>query len=156
MALVLCELPVDPGELVVLAVDVVVSTLSSADLVAVGDHRDTLAEQERGQEVALLLLAQGVDGRVVCLALGPTVPGPVVVLAVLVTLSVGIVVLLVEGHEVPQGETIVCDNEVDRGDRAPGRVLVQVAGSRQPRGELAQGGTLAAPEVAHGVAELAV
>src|ERR1035438_7308271 len=156
MALVLCELPVDPGELIVLAVDVVVATLGSADLVAVGDHRDTLAEQERGQEVALLLLAQGVDGWVVGLALGPTVPGPVVALTVLVALSVGLVVLLVEGHEVPQGETVVCYDEVDRGDRAPGRVLVQVAGSREPRGELAQGRRLAAPEVAHSVAELAV
>src|ERR1035437_125902 len=62
MSLVLGEFPVDPGKLVVLAVDVVVAALGSTDLVAVGDHRDTLAEQEGGQEVALLLPAQGVDG----------------------------------------------------------------------------------------------
>src|SRR5665647_3372686 len=84
MCLARCELPVNPGELVVLAVDVVVATLGSADLV------------------------------------------------------------------------VVRDDEVDRGDRAPGRVLVQVAGSCQTRGKLAQGCSLAAPEVAHSVAELAV
>src|SRR5665811_2432732 len=94
MALVLGQLPVDPGELVVLAVDVVVAALGSTDLVAVGDHRDTLAQQERGEEVALLLPAQGVDGGVVRLALDPAVPRPVVALAVVVGLSVGVVVLV--------------------------------------------------------------
>src|ERR1019366_8464820 len=98
MALLLRELPVDPGELIVLAVDVVVAALGSADLVAVGDHRDTLAEQQCGQEVALLLPAQGFDGGVVGLALDPAVPGPVVVLAVLASFSIGIVVLVVVGH----------------------------------------------------------
>src|SRR5665647_3979805 len=97
MALVLGQLPVDPRELVVLAVDVVVAALGSTDLVAMGDHRDTLAEQKRGEEVALLLPAQGVDGGVVGFALCPAVPGPVVALAVVVGLSVGIVVLVVVG-----------------------------------------------------------
>src|SRR5674476_548725 len=156
MALVLGQLPVDPGELVVLAVDVVVAALGSTDLVAVGDHRDTLAQQERGEEVALLLPAQGVDGGVVRLALDPAVPRPVVALAVVVGLSVGVVVLVVVGHEVTQGETVVCDDEVDRGDRTPGRVRVQVTGTRDARGELAQRSRLAPPEVAHRVAELAV
>src|SRR5450631_1371502 len=97
MRIALAELPVDPGDLVVLAVDVVVATLGPTDLVAVGDHRDPLAEHERGQEVALLLPAQGVDGGVVGLALGPAVPGPVVVLAVFVALTVGLVAFLVVG-----------------------------------------------------------
>src|SRR5450759_5793943 len=114
MCLARCELPVNPGELVVLAVDVVVATLGSADLVAVGDHRDTLAEQKRGQEVALLLPSQGVDGRVIGLALGPAVPGAVVALAVLVALPIGVVALLVVGHMVSAGRTLVRDDEVDR------------------------------------------
>src|SRR5450759_1308143 len=143
MALVLRELPVDPGQLVVLAVDVVVAALGPPDLVAVGDHRDTLAEQERGQEVALLLPTQGVDGLVVGLALDPAVPGAVVALAVLVALAVGVVALVVVSHEVTQREPVVCDDEVDRGDRAPSRVLVKIAGSRDTRGELTQGGGLA-------------
>ena len=105
--------------------------MGPADLVSVGDHRDTLAEHESSQKVALLLTSQGVDGLVVGLALDPAVPGPIVALTVPVALSVGLVVLLVVGHEVPQGETVMCHDEVDRGDRAPGRVLVQVAGSRQ-------------------------
>src|SRR5680860_324497 len=156
MALVLGQLPVDPGELIVLAVDVVVAALGPTDLVAVGDHRDTLAEQECGEEVALLLPSQGVDRGVVGLALYPAVPGPVVALAVVVCLSVGRVVLLVVGHEVTQGETVVCHDEVDRGDRTPGRMRVKVAGTRDARSELAQRGRLTPPEIAHRVAELAV
>ena len=48
--------PVDPGQLVVLAVDVVVSLLGAAPLVAVGDHRYALGQQQGGEEVALLPL----------------------------------------------------------------------------------------------------
>jgi hypothetical protein len=48
---------VDPAELAV-AVDVVVAVLGAAELVAVGDHRHALGQQERGEEFALTPLAQ--------------------------------------------------------------------------------------------------
>ena len=55
--------PVDPAQLVVLAVDVVVALLGAAQLVAVRDHRHALGQQQRGEEVALLPLAQRVRSR---------------------------------------------------------------------------------------------
>ena len=54
----LVELPVVPANAVVLAVGVVVPALRAAHLVAAADHRHALREQQRGQEVALLALAQ--------------------------------------------------------------------------------------------------
>ncbi len=119
-------------------------------------HRDPLGEEQGGQEVALLLLAQGQHGYVVGGAFDAAVPGPVVALAVPVVLPVGLVVLLVVGHQVVQGEPVVGGDEVDRGDRAPTVVLVEVAGPGEPETELAEGGRLAPPEVAHRVAVLAV
>ena len=65
----LVQVPVHPGELVVLAVGVVVAALGPADLVAGQQHRHALRDEERGEEVAHLPLAQRVDRRVVGLAL---------------------------------------------------------------------------------------
>ena len=47
-------------------------------------------------------------------------------------------------------------DEVDAGHRGAPGVLVEVGGAGDTGGELAQGGGLPAPEVAHGVAVLAV
>ena len=88
--------------------------------------------------------------------LDAAVPRPVVALAVVVVLAVGVVVLLVVGHQVAQREPVVGGDEVDRGDRPAPGVLVEVGRSGQAVGELVERGGLAAPEVADGVAVLAV
>jgi len=62
-------LPVDPGELVVLAIGVVVAPLGAAELVAVGDHRTALGEEHAGQQVAYLARPQAEDLGVVGVAL---------------------------------------------------------------------------------------
>ena len=54
-------LPVVPGDLVVLAVGVVVAVLGAADLVAAEEHGHALRQEQRGQEVALLAAAQRDD-----------------------------------------------------------------------------------------------
>ncbi len=142
--------PVHPADLGVLGVGVVVAALGAAHLVAVRQHRHALAEQQGGQEVALLAGPVGQDLRVVGRALDAVVPGPVVALAVVVVLAVGLVVLLVVRHEVAQREAVVGDDEVDAGERATTGLLVEVRGAGDPGGELAQR-RLAAPEVAHRV-----
>src|SRR5690606_37342951 len=76
--------------------------------------------------------------------------------AVPAALAVGLVVLVLVGDEVVQGETVVAGDEVDGGGRTPAVVLVQVAGAGQPGGELRQRGRLAAPQVADRVAVAAV
>ena len=56
-------LPVEPRQLAVLAVGVVVAQLAAPDLVSSEEHRDTLGEEQRAEEVALLAGPQGEDGR---------------------------------------------------------------------------------------------
>ena len=147
--------PVHPGDLGVLGVGVVVAVLGAAQLVAVQQHRHALAEQQRGEEVALLAGPGLEDLGVVGRALDAVVPGPVVALAVVVVLAVGLVVLLVVGHQVAQREAVVGGDEVDAGDRTAAGVLVEVGGPGEAGGELAER-RLAAPEVADGVAVVAV
>ena len=76
--------------------------------------------------------------------------------AVVVAFAVGVVVLLVVGHEVPHREAVVGRDEVDGGHRPPRGALIEVGGPGQPRGEFAQRGRFAAPEVTDCVAVFAV
>src|SRR5690349_19794896 len=80
--------PVVPGDLVVLAVRVVVALLRAAHLVAAAKHRDSLREKERCEEVSDLTISQRVDVRVVRRPLVAAVPGSVVALAVAILLAV--------------------------------------------------------------------
>src|SRR5690606_42145270 len=113
--------------LVVLAVGVVVPGLRAAHLVAMQKHGYTLRQEERGDEVAHLLLSQRVHFRVVGLALGAMVPGQVVAVAVPVAFAVGLVVFLVVGDEVAEREAVVGGDEVDARVGRAAIVLVQVA-----------------------------
>ena len=143
--------PVDPRDLVVLAVGVVVAALGAAQLVAVADHGHALADQQGGQEVAALAGAQRHDLGVVGLPLDTAVPRAVVRVAVVVVLAVGLVVLLVVGDEVTQREAVVGRDEVHGRAGAAPVPLVEVGRAGQAGGELAEGAGLAAPEVAYRV-----
>ena len=151
-----CTIPVHPGGLGILRVAVVIAALRAAQFVAVQDHRHALAEEQGGEEVALLPVAEGLDRGIVARPFDPAVPRAVVVGAVFPVLAVGVVVFVVVRDEVAQGEAVVRGDEVDRGDRSPTGVLVEVGGAGQPGGQLTERRRLAAPEVAHGVAVLAV
>ena len=149
-------LPVDPGDVVVLAVGVVVSALGARELVAGQQHRAALRQEDGGQQVALLARAQHLHLGIAAVALDAAVPGSVVIGAVPVLLAVGEVVLLVVGDEVAEREAVMAGDEVDARPRPAPIGLVEVAGAGQPVGEVADAGGLRAPVVPGGVAELAV
>ena len=155
--LVLAELPVEPGELVVLAVGVVVALLACGRArrppSSIGTPCDS---KQRREQVALLARAQRADLRVVGRPFDAAVPAAVVVLAVAVVLAVGLVVLVVVAHEVAQREAVVRGDEVDAGVRPAAAVLVQIARAGDAVGELADQAAVALPVVADRVAILAV
>ena len=148
----LVEVPVDPGQLVVLAVGVVVAALRAADLVARHQHRHALRQQQRGDEIALLAGAQRAHLRIVGGSFHAAVPRQVVVVAVAVVLQVGLVVLAVVADQVLQREAVVAGDEVDAGVRLAPAGLVQVARAGEAAGELADHAAVALPVGAHGVA----
>ncbi len=144
--------PVDPADLVVLAVRVVVAALGAAELVAGGEHRDAGGEQQGGEQVPQLALAQGDDAGVGALALGSAVPGAVVVGPVPVVLAVRLVVLLLVADQVAQGVAVVRGHEVHGRVGAPAAALVEVGGAGEPVAEFTDVRPGAAPEVPDGVA----
>jgi hypothetical protein len=120
------RIPIDPGSCVVLAVDVVVALLGTAKLVAMRDQRNTLRKKQSGKEIPLLASAQGVDLRIVGGTLHPAVPRPVVALAIPVVLAVGLVVLFVVGHQIPQRETTMPGYKVDARAGPPAGAIVEI------------------------------
>src|SRR5581483_1405890 len=79
--------PVDPADLVALAIGVVVAALGAPELVAREQHRRAERQQQGGEEIALLALAQLPDRRIVGRALDAAVPRPVVGMAVAIVLA---------------------------------------------------------------------
>src|SRR5713101_6302509 len=123
-----------PGDLVVLAIGVVVAVLAPTDLITAQDHGDTLGEKEGGEEVADLTLAEGLDGGIVARALDAAVPGGIVVRAVAVLLPVRLVVLQVIRDEVGQGESVMSGDEFDarRARLSAARLQRSLRAGREP------------------------
>src|SRR5581483_10055349 len=107
------------------------------------------------EEVARLAGAERADLRIVGRPFRTAVPRTVVVGAVVVPLAVRLVVLVVVRDEVAQSEPVVRGDEVDRRERPPAVLLVEVCGPAEAGREVAERG-LAPPEVAHRVAVDAV
>src|SRR3954451_568596 len=149
---VLQQTPVHPADLVVLAVRVVVAALCATQLVARDQHRHTRRQQQRGEQVPELPPPERPYALVVRLPFRPAVPRPVVVRAVPVALAVRLVVLPLVRHQVPQGETVVRGDEVDRGVRPAPAPGVRVAGTGEAIPEIPYVRQGPPPEVAYGVA----
>ncbi len=150
------EVPVDPADLVVLTVRVVVPALRAPHLVAREEHRGALREEERREQVAPLAGAEREDARVRRRALDAAVPPALVVVAVAVLLAVRLVVLRLVGHEVVQRRAVVRGDEVDARGGLPAARLVQIAAAREAVANLADAAAVPPPERPHRVAEAPV
>jgi hypothetical protein len=113
-------------------------------------------EQQRGEEIAHLPVAQGVDFRVVGRAFDAVVPRQVVVAAVLIVFVVGFVVLVVVRHQIVEGEAVVGGDEIDLEYGRRPRWLNMSPEAVMRLAKSARLAFVAFPEGAHGVAELVV
>src|SRR5512145_1417443 len=82
------DVPVDPGNFVILAIRVVVALLGAADFVAREQHRDSLRQDQGGEKVALLARTQGENHRIVRWPFGTAVPTEIIVVTVAIFLAV--------------------------------------------------------------------
>jgi hypothetical protein len=93
-------LPVEPGDVVVLAIGVVVAALGPAEFVAAEQHGRAARQQQDGQHVAHLHQPHGADLRIVGRPLDAVIGRKIVAMAVAVVLAVRLVVLVVVGDEI--------------------------------------------------------
>ena len=148
--------PIEPTGLVILAVGVVIALLGAAHLVAGGEHGDAAREQQDGRKVAYLPVAERLDRRIVGFTLDAAVPAQVIVDAVAVAFAVGLVVLVVIGDQVVEGEAIVAGYKVDAIDRQPSLVLIEIGTAGQAGSHGAHQSRIALDEAADIVAIAAV
>ena len=148
--------PVEPAHRVVLTPGIVIAALGAQHLVTRQDHGYPLAEEKDGHEVAGLAPAQGENGLVLGLALGPAVPAQVLVAAIPGGLAVGLVVFAAITDQVPEGEAVMAGDEVDAVDRQAVVGLIEVAAARDAAGHLADEAAVAPDEAPHAVAIAAV
>ena len=73
------QAPVQPADLVVLTIGVIVAPLGAAHLIAHQQHRGADRNQRRDDEVLHLAAAQLLDGGIFARPLDPAIPGPIVV-----------------------------------------------------------------------------
>src|SRR5271165_4858476 len=105
--------PIEPADLVILAIGVVVTFLRATHLVASHERWNATREQEDGKKVANLTVAERVDVGIVRITLCATVPAKVVVNAVTVGLAVCLVMLLVVRDHIVEGKSVVTGHEVN-------------------------------------------
>src|SRR5882762_5363651 len=139
-------MPIDPGNLVVLAVGVIVAALRAREFVAGLQHGYALRKEQRRQYIAHLALAQLIYGGIVGWALGSAIPAQIVVVTVGVGLEIGFVMPLAVGNEVAEREAVVCRRKIDAGGGLAAVVPEHVAGTREPLRELADLPAVAPPE----------
>lgn len=148
--------PIVPGNLVVLAVGIVVALLSPPELVAAQEHRCALRQHQGGQKVFDLPGAGRFDMTIVGWAFDAVVITRVVMAAVLVVLAVGLVVFGVIADQVVHGKAVMGGDKIDAivGRAAIGIVQVGAAGQagRQRAGQAG----VAPPKTAKVVAILVV
>ena len=144
--------PVDPREVVVLRIAVVVSLGGVPNFVASEQHGDTLGNQQGGQQVAHLSAAEFDNLGVVAGAFDAAVPAEIVVAAIAIGLAIGLVVLGVVADEIAEAEAVVAGDEVDAGRGAASIVLVQVGAAGEPGCQLGDGSAVPFPVAADTVA----
>src|SRR4029077_3040306 len=113
-AVLLSEGPVEPVPVLVLAIGVVVPSLSAAALITHVNHWDPLADEKNRHGVLLLTKPYRIDLRVLSLPLHAAVVTVVIVRAVVVVFAIVEIVLLVIRNEVAQGKPVVTRDKIDR------------------------------------------
>ncbi len=144
--------PVDPADLVILTVGVVVAGLAVADLVAGKQERDALRQHQAGQLVLSQLPPQRDDRGVVGRAFVAAVGAQIVVGAIAIVLAIGFVVLGVIRVQVGQGEAVMNGDVVDARTWRPAVVIEDVCGAGHPAAHVADQVAVAAPVAAQGLA----
>ncbi len=145
--------PVEPVDVVVMAVGVVVAALCTPHFVAHEDHGQTHGKQRDGQEVLHLPVPQLFDYRIVRRTLDAAVPASIVVGSVPVLFAVRFIVLAVVRDEVVEREPIVAGHEVDALLRFALLVSIHLRASDHAVGKARQRTLFTAEEAAGIVAE---
>src|SRR5260370_20959788 len=138
-------MPIDPGNLVVLAVGVVVAALRAPEFVAGLQHGHALRKEQRRQYIAQLPLSQLDDGGIVRKALDSAIPAQIVVVTIGVGIEIGFVMSLTVGNQIAKREAVMCRRKIDAGGGLAAVVFEQLAVTGEILGQLSDLPALTTP-----------
>ena len=118
--------PVQPTDLVVLAISVVVAMLGSPEFITSDQHRYALRQHQCRQHIFDLTLPHFVNDRLVGWAFDAKVIAEIIVVTVAVVFTISQIVFVAVANEVVQGKTIVRRNEVNTAAGRASAGLVEV------------------------------
>ena len=156
ISILLQVVPVEPRNLIVLTIGVVIALLRVAHLIARQHHGYTLAHHEHGDGIFHLLVTQAVDVGIIAFSLAATVPTVIMVFAIAIVLTVGFIMLFVIRHEVHHRKTIVCRNEVHAGLNASSLQGIEVGRANDALFHITKHAFVALQEAAHAIAEFTI
>ena len=120
------QIPVQPGDLIILAVRIIITITSVAEFIAGEEHRGSTAAHEYGAGIFDHPEAQRENFPVVCIAFRTAVPAVVVVISVSIIPAVCLIMFLIIAVQVIEGKSVVTGQEVDGGIAAPVNRIVQI------------------------------
>ena len=94
------QTPIQPGDLVVLTVRIIVPQLGIAELVSHEDHGGGGCQQKKGISISDLFETQFLDLSIIHRTFLAAVPAEVEIVSVPIVLTVRLIVLLTVGHQI--------------------------------------------------------
>jgi hypothetical protein len=104
--------PIEPTDFAVLAIGVIIPSLSPSHLVSHQHHGHTERQQCNRQKILDLSITERLDHRVIGWPFDAAIPTPIVIAAISVSMSVCFVVFLVIRDKIIEGESIMTGNEI--------------------------------------------
>ena len=107
--------PVEPGDLVILTIPVIVSVLGIAELISGEEHRCSPAAHEHRAGIADHAVTENQHFLIIGFSLHTTVPASVVVAAVRVVPAIALIVLRIIRIQIVQSKSVVAGQKVHAG-----------------------------------------
>ena len=106
--------PVQPGNLVILTVGIIIPELSIAKLITCKEHRCPSAAKQDRKSIFHHPMAQFNNHHLISVPLCPTVPAPVIVTSIKISPSISLIMLLVIRIKIIQGKSIMAGQKIHR------------------------------------------
>src|ERR1700760_511774 len=145
-------LPIDPTDLIVLAISIVVALLRSTELVPRKDHGRPLGKHQSSEKVSLLPFTQRQD---VCLlrhSFDSVVPPIVMRGTVLAVFSVGLVMFFVIAYQIVQSESVMGCHEINACPRLSTTPVEKICRGGEARREVRHLSFVTLPKATDGAA----
>ena len=125
-------LPVEPADLIVLTVAVIVAALGIQKFIPCQEHGRAPAGHQDRHGIAAEPSAEPIDLRIIGGTFRAAVPAAVVVAAVCIIPAVAFIMLVVVGIQIPKSKSVMAVEEIDGSVLLPYIIRVDVRGSGHP------------------------